>query len=79
MNNILKRFFQSKSDASPLEANQQEQLENDFGKFLIGEWQEAVAIDMVDEMAIQSLDPENFEAWGRIKDQLNNNRKILKQ
>ncbi len=36
MENLLHLFFNSKSDASPLEASQQEQLEKEFGDWLEG-------------------------------------------
>ncbi len=37
MRNLLHDFFNSKSDASPLEATQQEQLEKDFQEWHLNE------------------------------------------
>lgn len=74
------RFFNSNSDANIyLDAPQQEKIEQYFQTFMTNDIGELHAMDFVNEMCIESLNPESFEAWEKIKQELNRNRKLLKK
>jgi len=78
--NLLNEFFNSKSDANTsLEATNQEQLEKDFQAYLTNDRGELDALDFVNEMCLESLDPETFEKWEEVKKVLKSNRSLLKK
>lgn len=77
--NILHEFFNSSSDANEfLEAVKQEKLEIDFQNWVEKNKGELTVLDSVNEMCIQSLSPETYEMWGKVKDELIANRSKLK-
>lgn len=77
--NILQNFFNSASDANEfLEATKQEKIENDFQNWVENNKGELIVLDAVNEMCFQSLSPEIYEMWGKVKDELINNRAKLK-
>ena len=77
--NLLSQFFQSKSDANKtLDATAQEQLENDFQKHMTEGEGEKQALNFVDEMCIESLDPDTFAKWEAVKRGLKQVRRMLK-
>lgn len=78
--NLLNEFFNSKSDANiNLESTNQEQLEKDFQNYFTNDRGELDALDFVNEICIESLDPESFEKWDDVKKVLKSNRKLLKK
>jgi|GEM_PF-2787968 len=78
--NLLNEFFNSASDANEfLEVSNQEKLEKDFQTFMTKDRGELCALDFVNEMCIQSLSPESFEFWEKVKGDLKENRAILKK
>lgn len=78
--NILQDFFNSKSDANEyLEAKNKEKVELDFQNWVTNDRGELSVLDVVNEMCIESLSPDTFEKWEKIKQELKNNRRLLKK
>lgn len=76
--NILREFFSSKSDANKfLDAAQQDGLETDFQNYMTNGKGESNALDFVNEMCEQSLYPELFESWEKVKTELKERRRLL--
>jgi hypothetical protein len=77
--NILSAFFNSASDANEfLEAAKQEKIERDFQNWVENNKGELIVLDSVNEMCFQSLSPNAFEMWEKVKDELIANRSKLK-
>ena len=78
--NLLNQFFDSKSDANEfLEASNQETLERDFQNYMTNDKGELGAVDFVNEMCIESLSPDAYEEWEKIKHELKANRPLFKK
>jgi hypothetical protein len=74
---ILSDFFKSVSDTT-IEEIQQLNLETDFKEFMTNGNGELCLLDSVNEMCEESLSPETFEMWVKVKEELRNNRRLLK-
>ena len=78
--NILNEFFNSQSDANQfLEASNQETIERDFQNYMTNDKGECDALDFVGEMCVESLSPDAYENWEKIKQELKLNRRLLKK
>lgn len=76
--NLLNQFFSSKSDANEfLEAINQENLEKDFQNYMTNDYGEIDALFFVNEMCVESLSPDAFELWGKVQEELKQNRRLL--
>ncbi|MFD2921978.1 hypothetical protein ACFS6H_19820 [Terrimonas rubra] len=77
--NILHEFFNAQSDNSKLETSSQETLENEFQQYMTNGEGELNAMDFVNEICLESLSPECFEQWVKVKEELKKNRRLFKK
>lgn len=78
--NILQDFFESLSENNDLlESVNKEKLERGFQTFITNDRGELSVLDSVNEMCLESLSPETFEKWEEVKNELKQNRRLLKK
>lgn len=76
---ILTDFFNSVRDSNFFIQQQlQKKLESDFYEFMSNGKGELLLLDSVNEMCEQSLSPETFAMWDKVKEELRHNRRVLK-
>ena len=79
ISNLLNEFFNHKSDASPMEASVQENMENEFKIWLENrDYLEEDALSVINTMCEESLSPNIFLLWEIVLRKLYNTRIGLK-